>query len=480
MCGIVGFFGRDKIAYDLIMGLAALQHRGQDAAGVITFKGTFHTKKGLGLVSSVFEQKHLERLAGDMGIGHVRYTTHGSNELINAQPIASNYPFGIAMAHNGNLTNFEELNQIMYEEYHILPNTTNDLELILYTFSSELAKKDLASIGPKEIFESVKRTQERIEGAYAVIAMIAHHGLLAFCDPHGIRPLVLGKKQTPEGVVYGFASETVCFDALGYEVVRDLKPGEMVYIDQNKQVHSSLGVEAAQHFCIFEFIYFAREDSTVHGRLVAGQRVKMGRALAKKMQERGLKPDIIIDVPSSGYFAASGLSEVLGVPHRRGLVKSNYVGRSFISPHQNEREDIVRRKLNPIRKTIAGRKIAVVDDSIVRGTTSRRIVQMLREAGATEIYFVSAAPPILNPCVYGIDMSVKTELVAAQMTEEEVCQYIGADALVYQTLEDLKGLFTTLPTCDACLSGKYPTKNALKALALIEQERLEHKKKETT
>ena len=480
MCGIVGFIGREKIVYDLIMGLSALQHRGQDAAGVITFQKMFHTKKGLGLVSDVFEQKHIDRLKGNVGIGHVRYTTHGSNELINAQPISTTYPFGIAMAHNGNVTNFEQLTETLYHEYHILPNTTNDLELILYTFTSELQQKSLAKLSPKSIFESVEATQQKVEGAYSAVAVIANHGLLAFCDKHGIRPLVLGKKVTSEGTIYGFASETVCFDLLGYELVRNLEAGEAVYIDMEGVIHSNkLENSPKTAFCVFEYIYFAREDSVIHNRLVAGQRVKMGRALGRKIKALGLKPDIIIDVPSSGYFAASGLSEVLNIPHKRGLVKNNYIGRSFISPYQAEREDLVRRKLNPIRKTIAGRKIAVVDDSIVRGTTSRRLVQLLRDAGALEIYFISAAPPIVSPCMYGIDMSVTTDLIAAHRTHEEVRAYIGADALIYQDVEDLKQIFDEfLPTCMACLTGHYPTPNALAALHDIEAERLSVKRAE--
>jgi amidophosphoribosyltransferase len=472
MCGIIGLYGKSNIVYDLLMGLNALQHRGQDAAGIITFEKTFHIKKGLGLVSQVFEQRHADRLLGDIGVGHVRYTTQGTNELTNAQPIAANYPFGIAMAHNGNVTNFEEMGQILYEEYHTLPATTNDLELILYTFASELKKKDLGNISVNDIFESVKTTQAKIHGAYAVIAAIANHGLLAFCDPNGIRPLVMGKQKTGEGTVYGFASETVCFDHLGYEVVRDLKPGEIVYIDNNKNIHSSIGTQKGQNFCVFEFIYFAREDSSIHGKLVAGQRVKMGRMLANQIKELGLEPDMVIDVPSSGYFAASGLAEALGIPYKRGLVKSNYIGRSFISPNQTERENMVKRKLNPIRKTIQGKKIAVVDDSIVRGTTSRRIVQTLREAGAKEIYFISAAPPVTNPCIYGIDMSVTTELIAAQKSLEEIKSFIEADALIYLSTENLKEIFSELSICMACLDGKYPTEGAVEALRMIEEERL--------
>lgn len=457
MCGIVGFYGREHIAYDILNGLLALQHRGQDAAGIITFEQMFHIKKGLGLVSEVFEQRHLERLQGNLGIGHVRYTTHGSNELSNAQPISTSYPFGIAMAHNGNVTNFAEMNQVLYKEYHTLPTTTNDLEIILYTFASELKNKDLANIRPEDIFDAVATTQHRVQGAYSVIAAIANHGLLAFCDPNGIRPMLFGKKETADGTVYGFASESVCFDHLGYETIRYMQPGEIIYIDQDKRVHSHIGTKHEQRFCVFEFIYFAREDSTLHGRLVAGQRVKMGRVLARKVQAAGLKPDIVIDVPTSGYFAASGLAEALGVPHRRGLVKSNYIGRSFISPHPDERAAMVKRKLNPIKKTISGRKIAVVDDSIVRGTTSRQLVKILREAGASEIYFISAAPPILHPCVYGIDMSVSTELIAAQQSSEQIREYIGADALIYQDVADLREIFKDLPTCMACLTGEYPT-----------------------
>lgn len=471
MCGIAGFYGRKNIVYDIVNGLLALQHRGQDAAGIVTFDKMFHIKKGLGLVGDVFEQKHLDRLSGDLGIGHVRYTTHGTNELSNAQPIATSYPFGIAMAHNGNVTNFAEMNRVLYNEYHTLPTTTNDLEIILFTFASELKKKDLANISPASIFEAVRITQERVQGAYSVIAAIANHGLLAFCDPNGIRPLALGKKETEHGTIYGVASESVCFDHLGYELVRYLQPGEAVYIDQDKTVHSSVEHRLGQHFCVFEFIYFAREDSSIHGRLVAGQRVKMGRALAQKVQAMGLKPDMVIDVPTSGYFAASGLAEALGVPHRRGLVKSNYIGRSFISPHPEERAAMVKRKLNPIRKTISGKKIAVVDDSIVRGTTSRQLVKLLREAGAAEIYFISAAPPILHPCFYGIDMSVSTELIATQKSLEEIREFICADALIYLDVNDLKEIFKFLPTCMACLTGEYPTPISEEILRSYEEDR---------
>lgn len=472
MCGIVGFTGNEQVVYDIVLGLTSLQHRGQDAAGIVTFKDYFHLRKALGLVSEVFEERHMERLQGNIGLGHVRYTTQGSNVMQNAQPFSANYPFGLAMVHNGNVTNFTELRNILYNDYKILPETSNDLELILYIFASELVKKDLQHIAPRDIFEAVKATQELVKGAYSVIAIIANYGLLAFTDPHGIRPLVLGKRNTPEGTVYGFASESTCFDYLDYELVQDLEPGQIIFIDNQKAVHRSAGYSLQKAFCVFEHIYFAREDSVIQQRLVAAERVKMGRILAKKVRAAGLQPDIVIDVPTSGYFAASGLAEALGIPYRRGFVKNNFVGRSFISPTQKEREDVVKKKLNPIRAVVVGKKIAVVDDSIVRGTTSKRIVQTLKNAGAAEVYFISSAPPITNPCVYGIDMAITTELIASQKTEEEICEYIGADALIYQTLEDLKSLFTEMPGCYACFSGQYPTVNSEDVLLAVEKERM--------
>ncbi len=471
MCGIVGFMGKDEVVYDLMIGLTALQHRGQDSAGIVTFKETFHTKKGLGLVNNIFRPKHFSRLKGKIGVGHVRYTTQGGNEVTNVQPISTNYPFGIAMVHNGNVTNFDKLRKSLYDEYHTLPATTSDLELILYHFAAELGQKDLASLQVSDLFDAVVRTQEKVEGAYSTIAVIANHGLLAFCDPNGIRPLILGKKETKKGTVYGFASESTCFDHIGYEVVDDLKAGEIVFIDKNHKVHRQIGYQKETNFCVFEYIYFARDDSIIQDTWVAGTRVKMGRQLAKKVIEKGLKPDMVIDVPSTGYYAASGLAEALGIPYRRGLMKNNHIGRSFISPDKKVRKDIVKRKLNPLKKVVQGKKVAVVDDSIVRGTTSKRIVKMLRDSGAAEVYFISAAPPIKHPCVYGIDMSETTELIAANKTMEGIRKYMKADALIYQELSDLEEIFSGRNLCTACLSGKYPTEGIEEAIELVASER---------
>ncbi len=471
MCGIVGFIGEEKIVYDIMSGLLTLQHRGQDSAGIVTFKDIFHTKKGLGLVNEVFNERHMERLHGKVGIGHVRYTTHGTGDILNAQPITTNYPFGISMVHNGNVTNFKKMNKALYHDYHVLPTSSNDLEILLYTFAAELKSKDLKNISVDDIFDAVKLTQEKIEGAYAVISVIANYGLLAFMDPNGIRPLILGKKVTKKGVVYGLASESVTFDHLGYEIVRQLLPGEIIFIDNHNKVHSKIGFAKKQHFCSFEYIYFAREDSIFYNKNVAGRRVRMGNFIAKQIKDAGLEPDVVIDVPASGYFSASGLAEALEIPYHRGLVKSNYIGRSFIAPKQSERENIVKQKLNPIKKAISGKKIVVVDDSIVRGTTSKRIVQILKDAGAKAVYFVSAAPPVVNPCVYGIDMSAKTELIASNLNIDEVCTFIGADALFYLNPEDLNVIFKDFSICKACFTGEYPAGNIEEMLKDIEDEK---------
>ena len=483
MCGIVGFHGPEGVVQDMIIGLTALQHRGQDAAGIATFDGSaFHLHKGQGLVNDVFKRKQIKKLSGNTGIGHVRYTTQGANDSDLAQPFTTSYPFGMAMLHNGNVINFREVAQRLHEQYHVLPKTTNDLELIMYTFASELRVKDLARLSVVDIFDAVETTQELVKGAYATITLIAGHGLLAFTDPLGIRPLVLGRRETEAGTFYAFASESTCFDFLGFDLVENVGPGQAIFIDNNYQVHHKNPYELPKHFCAFEQIYFAREDSTIHGRLVARERVRLGKRLARKVADAGLKPDMVIDVPSSGYFAASGLAEAIGVPYRRAMVKNNHMGRSFIVATQAGREDVVKKKLNPIRSFVEGKKVAVVDDSIVRGTTSRRIVRLLRDAGAAEVYFISSAPPIVSPCIYGIDMAMSTELIAANYTEDEICAYIEADKVIYQDLTDLQELFAEEKghggSCFACFSGKYPTGDVTHYLRHIQEERASHRGKD--
>ena len=401
----------------------------------------------------------------------MRYATQGSTDVLDAQPTVVMYPFGLAMVHNGNVVNFNQLKQTLCEDAHRLLDTSNDVALILYALAAALETKNLKNLAPDDIFDSVRSVQDMVQGAYSALTIIAGHGLLAFTDPHGIRPLVLGRKYTDRGMVYAFASETDCFDYLGFETVRDLKPGEAVLIDNDGQVHSRICRAKEQAFCVFEYIYFAREDSVINGRAVATERMRIGRQLAVQVQKAGLQPDLVIDVPSSAYFFAAGLAEALGVPYRRGLAKNNHVGRSFIVPTQARREKIVRQKLNPLKDVVRGKKVAVVDDSIVRGTTSKHIVKLLRECGAGEIYFVSAAPPIKCPCIYGIDMSVKREIIAAHYDPKQIAHYLEADAVIYQSLDDLRELYRDLPCCYACFSGEYPTGATAEILKQIEQEK---------
>lgn len=479
MCGIVGFFGKQKIVSDILNGLISLQHRGQDSAGIVTFDKNFRMKKGLGTVANVFKDKNLSRLSGNIGIGHVRYTTQGSNELTNAQPFAVNYPFGLAMVHNGNVLNFKELRKTLYEENHRLLETSNDLELILYTFASELEKKDLKNLKVDDIFDCVKFTQEKVIGAYSTITIIANRGFLVFNDPYGIRPIVMGVKKEDNNVTYGFASESTTFDYLGYEVIENIGAGEAIFIDNDFNVHRRTTCKKGKAFCIFEYIYFSKEDSIIFKKNVASERVKMGKLLFNSIKKAGIEPDIIIDVPSSAYFFASGLSEEIGIPYRRGLAKNNHVGRSFISATQKLRESIVKQKLNPIKDIIKNKNVAVIDDSIVRGTTSKRIVNLLKKAGAKKIYFISAAPPIKYPCVYGIDMSIGTELIAKNYNNEEISEFIEADKLIYQSLDDLRKLYKDFNMCDACFSGIYPTGKIDNFIKEIEEERIKLKKEYT-
>jgi amidophosphoribosyltransferase len=472
MCGIVGIVGPTPVAKEILFGLTALQHRGQDAAGVVTFDRRFHTIKGKGLVSQVFpNDASVEGLTGNMGLGHVRYATQGSTDVADAQPFSIGYPFGLAMIHNGNVTNFDELRERLYRDHHRLIETSNDVELLLYALSSAVQRHDLGNLAVADLFRSVEEVQLVAEGAYSALALVAGKGMLAFRDIYGIRPMLLGQKLTPQGKSVIVTSETTVLDVLGYDLVRDLKPGEAVFVATDGTVTAHGGKEGVGAFCAFEFVYFAREDSTLNGQLVAQARYMLGQKLAPQVRALGIQPDIVIDVPSSAYFAATGLAEALGVPYRRGFSKNNHVGRSFIVPTQLERERVVRQKLNPMREVVEGKKVAIVDDSIVRGTTSKHIVKLLRDVGATAVYFISAAPPIKHPCVYGIDMATREEIIAANHTTEEIREFIGADAVVYQRLEDLKEMYAKFAGCFACFSGEYPTQLHEGILARIQDER---------
>lgn len=471
MCGILGIYGDEDVFPELAYGMTTLQHRGQDSAGIVTFDYAFHIEKGEGLASQIFVDDKATSLKGPIGLGHIRYTTQGDAGLCNAQPFMVNYPFGLAMVHNGNVTNFEALKQEFVHKHFRLLQSSNDIELILDMLALELERKNLPALTVEDIFSAVKHVQEKVHGAYATLTLIANRGMLAFMDPNGIRPLLLGRKETEKGPCFAFASESTCLDYLGYDVIHNLEAGEAVFIDSNKKVHTRICHQKKKAFCVFEYVYFAKEDSKVHGRLVAAEREKMGKALAKSFKEQGLEPDIVIDVPSSAYFCAQGLADALGVPYKRALVKNNHANRSFISPTQKLREKIVKRKLNTIKSVIEGKKVAVVDDSIVRGTTSKHIVSLLRKAGAKEVYFASGSPPLKHPCVYGIDMSTRKEMIAAKRSLEDILEFIGADALVYLKIEDLRELYSGLGTCDACFSGEYPSDASEGLLEQIERDK---------
>ncbi|MBF0360461.1 MAG: amidophosphoribosyltransferase [Oligoflexia bacterium] len=491
MCGILGIIGSKSVTCELVSGLTAIQHRGQDSTGIVTFDETFKIKKGTGLVKEVFLAEHLERLTGNMGLGHVRYSTFGTPDENNAQPFMVNYPFGLAMVHNGNVTNFLELKEILQKEDHRLVTSACDLELILSVFASELGKMDLNHLSYEHIFAATAKTQERVAGAYSTLTMIANNGLLAFTDPNGIRPMVFGEKIDEKSgeISYAFASESTCFDYLGFKLIKDLAPGEMIYIERKQDgklvIHSKNENDTKnendfvkQHFCIFEYIYFSREDSIIHGATVAKVREKIGALLANRLKQeianKNISPDVIIEVPSSAFYFAWGLSKALSIEYARAFSKNNFIGRSFIEPTEKIRTNTIRQKLNPIKEIVNGRNVIVVDDSIVRGNTSKHIVSILRNAGAKEIYFVSAAPPIKYPCVYGIDMSTKTELLAATLDEKQIAKLITADKVYFQSIDQLIKLSdeTLIPSCCfACFNGKYPTKIDEKIISNIANER---------
>ena len=443
MCGVVGILGQTSVNQDIYDALTVLQHRGQDAAGIATEeRGKFFIRKSNGLVRDVFHTRHMRELKGNVGIGHVRYPTAGSSSCAESQPLYVNSPYGIVLAHNGNLTNHEQLAQELFEADHRHLNTSSDSEVLLNILAHELQFQNKFNLKSKDIFKAVEGLHKRCRGAYAVVANISGHGLLAFRDPNGIRPLVYGQRQTAEGKTeYMVASESVALDALGFETVRDLEAGEVVYINSKGELSSHIpAVRGKFAPCIFELVYFARPDSIIDGSSVYKARVRMGEYLADKIvREWGQDHDIdvVIAVPESSRPSAMELAVRLGVKYREGFVKNRYIGRTFIMPGQGQRKKSVRQKLNPLELEFKDKNVLLVDDSIVRGTTSNQIVDMAREAGARKVYFASAAPPIRYPNVYGIDMPVKSELVAHGKTVEQVEVEIGADKLIYQDLEDL-------------------------------------------
>ncbi len=466
MCGIIGIVSHSPVAPSLYDALTLLQHRGQDAAGIATLDGPrINLRKGSGLVRDVFEPSDIRFLSGDVGIGHVRYPTAGMDDSSEAQPFYVNSPYGIALGHNGNLINTEELTQELFDSDRRHLNTRSDSEVLLNVLAHEIQDQNPERLLPEHLFQAVDAVHRRCSGAYAAIALIAGHGVLCFRDPSGIRPAFLGSMMTDNGIEYAVASESVALSALGYELERDLKQGEAIFITLDGQLFTHDSPYAKELTpCIFEYVYFSRPDSMLDDISVYKARLRMGQALAKRILRERPNHDIevVIPVPDTSRTAALPLAYDLNVKYREGFIKNRYIGRTFIMPGQEERRKSVKQKLNAIELEFRGKNVLIVDDSIVRGTTSRQIIQMAREAGARKVYFASASPPVRYPNIYGIDMPATADLVAHGRNEREIEADLGADWLIYQDLDDLiwacrEGNEKIQQFDTSCFSGEYVT-----------------------
>lgn len=453
MCGFIGIYKDREVAGDIYTGLLTIQHRGQDSAGMITFSDHFNIKKGNGLVRDVFKEKNFEYLKGNMGIGHVRYPTIGGGRKEDSQPFLSNVPYGIALAHNGNVTNYYTLKEKLESERYRAMNTTSDAELILNVFADELSHQLPFSI--RGLYRAMEGVFRKVKGSYSGVAIIKDKGMMAFRDPHGIKPIILGKKDNS----FAIASESVVLETLGFRVERDLLPGEVLFINRKGEVFHKRLVEKKHYHCIFEYIYFARPDSVMDGISVYQARLNLGKELAREVKKVSPDVDFIVPVPDTSRAAALSLSEETGIKYREGLMKNRYIGRTFIMPYQKKREETIRLKLSPVKHELEGKKIMLVDDSIVRGNTSKKIIKLVRECGAKEVHFAVSCPPLRFPCYYGIDMQTMEEFVASDRSIEEVKKHINADTLIYQSMEGLKKALETedgLGFCTACFDGEYP------------------------
>lgn len=466
MCGIAAIVAHQSVNQELYDALSVLQHRGQDAAGIVTCEESrLYLRKENGLTRDVFTTNHMLKLVGNMGIAHVRYPTAGCTSSAEAQPFYVNSPFGLTLAHNGNLTNSEQLKEELYVEDQRHINTDSDSEILLNIFAHELQQLGKLHLNVDDVFQAVSAVHRRCRGAYAVVVMIAGYGVLTFRDPYGIRPVVFGKRETEQGPEYMVASENVALDMLDFEMVRDVGPGEAVFIESNGNLYTRQCTDNPKLTpCIFEYVYLARPDSIIDNISVYKARLRMGEKLAEKIKRMTPNHDIdvVIPIPDTSRTAALQLANSLGVKFREGFIKNRYIGRTFIMPGQQKRKKSVRQKLNAISLEFSGKNVLLVDDSIVRGTTSEQIIQMARDAGAKKVYFASAAPPVRYPNVYGIDMPAANELIAHNRTEQEVCDAIGADRMIYQDLEDLiAAVRKGNPTIDqfdtSCFSNEYIT-----------------------
>ena len=472
MCGIVGVVGHGHVNQLIYDALTVLQHRGQDAAGIATCEGDrLHLRKANGLVRDVFHTRHMINLKGPVGIGHIRYPTAGCASPAEAQPFYVNSPYGITLAHNGNLINANELKRDLFREDLRHINTRSDSEVLLNVFAHELLKLGELNLDKEGVFEAVRGVHRRCVGGYAAVSLIIGYGIVAFRDPNGIRPVCYGIRETEHGMEYMVSSESVALNALGFELVRDLEPGEAVYIETDGSVHSRQCASEPRYApCIFEYVYLARPDSMIDDVSVYKARLRMGEHLTHRILREWPDNDIdvVIPIPDTSRTAALPLAYELGVKYREGFIKNRYIPRTFIMPGQKERLKSVRQKLNAIDLEFEGKNVMLVDDSIVRGTTSRQIIQMAREAGARKVYFASAAPPVRYQNVYGIDMPTNQELIAHNLTEVEVADAIGADRLFFQTLDDLmtavrQGNPRLTEFDNSCFDGKYVTGGVTRA-----------------
>jgi amidophosphoribosyltransferase len=477
MCGVLGIFSTEPVIGKLYNGLLTLQHRGQDSAGILTYDDHFHLKKGNGLVRDIFDEHNIARLKGTVGIGHTRYPTVGGGSVEDSQPFWINHPFGIAAVHNGNVMNFLDLKKELSEKSHKIINSSNDVEVILNVFAEALEKTTVHDISPENIFNAIRQVYKRVKGAYAVIMYIANQGMVAFRDPYGVRPLLFGidRRQLLPG--FAFASESVSLDLLGFSEIRDVQPGSAIFIDQNRIVHEKKLQAAPFRPCIFEYIYFARPDSYLNKINVYQARVDLGKKLARQIKRSDLSIDVVVPVPDSSRPAAIEIARMLKLKYREGLVKNRYIGRTFIMPGDQLREKSIRHKLNPIAEVFLDKNVLIIDDSIVRGNTSRLIIKMVRQAGAKNVYFASYSAPLTNPCVYGIDMQTKAEFIAANSSLAEIAIKIGADRVIYLDIHAMEravkkqnpGIHSF---CKACFSGQYPSGDVSENfLEQIERER---------
>jgi amidophosphoribosyltransferase len=484
MCGVIGIYDNEEVISKIYATMMTLQHRGQDSAGILTYNGRFHTKKGNGLVRDIVDERNIARLKGNVGIGHTRYPTVGEGSVEDAQPFWINSPFGIAGAHNGNVTNFLDLKKELFEKSHKIINSNCDVEAILHVFAEYIEKHRIKDITPEVVFNAVKYVYRKVKGSYSVVLYIADKGMVAFRDPHGLRPLLFGMSRKKMVPAYAFASESVSLDAIGFDEIQDVEAGSAVFVDKSRRVYRKKLMHKPFRPCIFEYIYFARPDSYLNGINVYQSRVLLGKKLAATIKKANLEIDVIVPIPDSARAAAIEIARRLKKKYREGLVKNRYIGRTFIMPGDQIRKKSINHKLNPISHVFRDQAVLLVDDSIVRGNTSRSIIQMVRNAGASKVYFASYSAPLISPCVYGIDMQTRNEFIAANSTPEQIAAKLNADAVIYQDLKDMEVAVREQNReirtfCKACFTGVYPTHDVSnRILAKIEAERDSNKAKQ--